>query len=62
MWYEAAQTITPQTWNNNSIGHIENEIFKWYERGRIFDRQEILPLIINTENDSDESSDYASDL
>lgn len=54
MWHEALQMVTPDMWEN-SIRHTEEEIGKWYERERIFDRQEINPLIINV--DSDDSAD-----
>ncbi|XP_028132054.2 uncharacterized protein LOC114327584 [Diabrotica virgifera virgifera] len=60
MWKEALQTITPQKWQN-CIRHTENIIKQWYDRERIIDRQEILPIIINLDGDSDSSSDMDSD-
>ncbi|XP_072402028.1 uncharacterized protein [Diabrotica undecimpunctata] len=55
MWKEALQTITPQKWQN-SIRHTEDIIKQWYQRERIIDRQEILPIRININGDSDSSS------
>lgn len=60
MWHEALHRITPEMWRN-SIRYTENEIVKWYERERIFDRQEILPIVINVDNEDSECSDYDSD-
>jgi transposase len=59
MWREALQTVTPEMWKN-SIRHTEDEIVKWYEREKVMDRQEVLPLIINVDDYSSESSDYDS--
>lgn len=59
MWNEALHMITPDMWKN-SIQHTEREIFKWYERERIFDRPEISPIVINfnsEESDTDVESD-----
>lgn len=59
MWHEALHMITPDMWKN-SIQHTEREIFKWYERERIFDRPEISPIVINfnsEESDTDVESD-----
>ncbi|CAH1993256.1 unnamed protein product [Acanthoscelides obtectus] len=60
MWNEALQTVTPDMWKN-SVRHTEQEIFKWYERERIFDRPDIEPLIINFESDEDSDSDSAEE-
>lgn len=54
MWREALKTVTPEMWKN-SIKHTESEIMQWYEREHVMDRREVLPLIINIEDDS---SDY----
>lgn len=61
MWHEALQNIKPEMWEN-SIRHTENEIGKWYERERLFDRQDILPIIINIENEDSDSSDIESEI
>ncbi|CAH1978972.1 unnamed protein product [Acanthoscelides obtectus] len=60
MWNEALQTVTPDMWKN-SVRHTEQEIFKWYERERIFDPPDIEPLIINFESDEDSDSDSAEE-
>jgi len=62
MWSEAISFVTPDIWEN-CVKHTEREILKWYEREHVFDRQEILPIIINVNDDdsSDEDSEMESD-
>ncbi|KAH1025043.1 hypothetical protein HUJ05_009852 [Dendroctonus ponderosae] len=52
MWDEALTTVTPEIWKN-CIRHTEDEIPKWYAREHLFDRQEILPIVINVDDDDD---------
>lgn len=59
MWREALHNITSEMWKN-TIGHTEKEIKKWYDRERILDRQDIVPIIFDINNSSD-SSDVDSD-
>lgn len=61
MWRESLATVTPEMWNN-SVGHTETEIRKWYDREYVFDRLNTTqPIIINLGIDSD-SSDFDDDL
>lgn len=59
MWDEALTTVTPEVWKN-CIRHTEDEISKWYERENLFDREEILPIIITDDGDDDSDSDFTS--
>ncbi|ENN77058.1 hypothetical protein D910_00187 [Dendroctonus ponderosae] len=50
MWDETLTTVTPEICKN-CIRHTEDQISKWYEREQLFDRQEILPIVINVDDD-----------
>lgn len=58
MWQEALETVTPEMWKN-SIRHTEDIINDWYNREQVMDRDEVLPLIINVDGDSSDSSDFS---
>lgn len=61
MWKEALSTVTPQVWKN-SINHAEKEIKSWWEREKVFDTDNMAPVIIHLSADSDSSdSEYESD-
>lgn len=55
MWKEALDKVTPQIWKN-AIQHAEKEIQTWWDREIVFDREDVQPLIININWDSDDSS------
>jgi hypothetical protein len=52
MWKEALNRITPATWAN-TVRHTETLVREWYERELLFDRDEVAPLIIQVDEDSD---------
>jgi hypothetical protein len=54
MWEEALNRITPATWAN-TVRHTETRVREWYEYERefLFDRDEVAPLIIQVDEDSD---------
>lgn len=56
MWQEALNQVTPEIWNN-SVQHTEEIIDRWWKREQLLDRQEVAPLIIDFEGDSDQDSD-----
>lgn len=56
MWQEALDQITPQIWNN-CVNHTDKVIEDWWTRESLMDREEVAPLIINLEDDSDNDLD-----
>lgn len=60
MWQEALGTATPEVWKK-SIQHAEKEINKWWDREIGFDRDDVNPLIININGESEDSSCYDSE-
>lgn len=56
MWDEALNTITPEIWAN-SVRHTENKIKQWWEREILFDQNDIEPIIINLDDNSDSEDD-----
>jgi hypothetical protein len=52
MWEEALNRITPATWAN-TVRHTETLVREWYERELLFDRDEVAPLLIQVDEDSD---------
>lgn len=58
MWQEALRTATPEVWSN-CITHTEKTIHEWWDRTLKFDREDITPIIItaNTDSDSEWSTD-----
>jgi hypothetical protein len=51
--------ITPATLAN-TVRHTETRVREWYEREFLFDRDEVAPLIIQVDEDSD-FEEYTSD-
>ena len=61
MWKEALAHVTPTMWKN-TVDHMNKIIREWWERELVFDREEIVPFIIDINEDSDYSfSDYDSE-
>ncbi|KAJ3665882.1 hypothetical protein Zmor_001347 [Zophobas morio] len=61
MWKEALAHVTPTMWKN-TVDYTNKIIQQWWERELLFDREEIAPLIIDINEDSDYSfSDYDSE-
>ncbi|KAF5284932.1 hypothetical protein FQA39_LY16887 [Lamprigera yunnana] len=56
MWREALGMVTSEIWKNN-IRYTEDEIKKWCGRKVMFDQDDIAPIIINLNEDSDSESD-----
>lgn len=62
-WKEALGKATPEVWAN-TVRHTEEEIQRWWDREVGFEREEILPIIINLDDDDgddDTDSEYSSD-
>ncbi|KAL1488644.1 hypothetical protein ABEB36_014444 [Hypothenemus hampei] len=60
MWREALAKVTGETWKK-CIDHTDLEIMKWYNREQIMDTADTTPLIINFDDNDDESDEWASD-